>query len=153
MNDERPQEPSFDDGEVDRTFEALISQVDFGDTTKPLPDNDQPDQPTVPPLAERFRARGWAESLETPATWEDEGHFIPPEPPPLPPTDPRRRLAWWGLLGGPGLMLAAVLFGFGLPGWLMGGLVLGFAVGFVYLVSTMATEPHDPWSGDDGAVL
>ena len=91
--------------------------------------------------------------LETEATWADEGHFIPPEPPPLPPLEPRRKLAWAGLFGSPVLMLVAVVFGWSYPGWLMGTLVVGFVGGFAYLVATMPQGRPDGWSGDDGAVV
>ena len=92
------------------------------------------------------------DSLDTEATWADEGHFIPPDPPPLPPVEPRRRLAWAGLFGSPMLMLIAVVFGRSYPGWVMGALVVGFIGGFAYLVATMQNRP-DGWSGDDGAVV
>ncbi|HZJ06963.1 MAG TPA: hypothetical protein VFD59_16030, partial [Nocardioidaceae bacterium] len=83
----------------------------------------------------------------------DEGHFVPPEPPPLPPIDPRRKLAWIGLFGAPVLMLTAVVLGWGYPGWVTATLVTGFVGGFGYLVATMPRRRPDDWSGDDGAVV
>ena len=78
---------------------------------------------------------------------------MPPDPPPLPPVEPRRKLAWIGLFGGPALMLLAVVLGVHFPGWLMTLLVGGFVGGFVYLVATMPrTRPGDD-SGDDGAIV
>ena len=74
---------------------------------------------------------------------------MPPPPPPLPRPEPRRALAWLGLFGAPVVLLAALVFGVYLPGWLSLILVGGFVGGFVYLVSTMPSGPRDP--GDDGA--
>ena len=87
------------------------------------------------------------------ATWDDEGHFVPPPPPPLPVLEPRRKLAWFGLFGAPTLMLLAVIFGWSYPGWLGTLLVASFVGGFVYLVATMPRNRPGDWSGDDGAVV
>jgi len=93
------------------------------------------------------------DSMNSEASWEDEGHFVPPEPPPLPRLDPRRKLAWGGLFGAPVLLLLAVVFGWIYPTWLVAMLVAAFVGGFVYLVATMPGGRHDDWSGDDGAVV
>ena len=88
---------------------------------------------------------------EQPA-WSDEGHYVPPEPPPIPRGTPARRLAWLGLFGAPLAMLAAVVFGWVFPPWLVLMLVVAFIGGFVFLVATMPRD-RDDWSGDDGAVV
>ncbi len=121
---------------------------------------DRPAEITPPPtpegLAERFQARGWSgvsdDPLQTEATWDDEGHFVPPEPPPLDVPEPTRLLAWGGLLGAPVVMLLLVLFSLTPPDWLAFLMVVGFVGGFVYLVATMRRD-DDHWPGDDGAVL
>lgn len=97
--------------------------------------------------------RRWDEPMNTEATWEDEGHFVPPDPPPLPKLEPRRKLAWIGLFGPPVLMLVAVVFGWQYPGWLSFLLVAGFLGGFGYLVATMPRSRGEDGSGDDGAVV
>jgi hypothetical protein len=81
--------------------------------------------------------------------WEDEGRFVPPPAPPIPRPEPRRALAWTGLFGAPLVLLVALIFGIYLPGWMSLILVAGFVGGFVYLVSSMPTDPRDP--GDDGS--
>ena len=98
-----------------------------------------------------FRVEPAAEPEPEPAPfpWEDEGRFVPPPPPPLPRPEPRRALAWLGLFGAPLVLLVALVFGIYLPGWMSLVLVGGFVGGFLYLVSTMPSEPRDP--GDDGA--
>ena len=87
------------------------------------------------------------------ASWDDEGHFVPPPPPPLPRLEPRRKLAWIGMFGAPFVMLLAVVFGWPLPGWVGSLLVGSFVGGFVYLVATMQRRRPGDWSGDDGAVV
>jgi len=48
----------------------------------------------------------------------DEGHFVPPEPPPLPEGDVTARFAWLAVVGGPILLLLAVLLGWDMTcGW------------------------------------
>lgn len=83
---------------------------------------------------------------------EDE-HFVPPEPPPLPHLDPRRKLAWFGLVGCPLVMLVGAILGVPYPGWLALLMAFAFIGGFVYLVATMPRRRNDEWDGDDGAVL
>ena len=117
--------------------------------------------PVVPPKQEHPRREpfgilepGWQDDLNsTPTSWEDEGHFVPPTPPPLPPVEPRRKLAWFGLFGGPALMLLAVVLGFQYPGWVLFLLTAGFIGGFGYLVATMPKTRDGDGPGDDGAVV
>jgi len=88
--------------------------------------------------------------LDTPASWADEGHFVPPDPPAPQLPEPRRRLAWLGLFGAPLAMLVSVVLGWIYPGWLMMCLVAAFVGGFVYLVATMSRGPRDGGDGSDG---
>ncbi len=88
-------------------------------------------------LRELFRPAWQEEPLNSSASWDDEGHFVPPPPPPLPTVEPRRRLAWGGLLAGPVIALLAFVLSVRVPDWAVLGLVLGFVGGFVYLVATM----------------
>jgi hypothetical protein len=85
---------------------------------------------------------------ETPVV---EEHFEPPPPPPLPRGDAISRLAWTGLLGGPGYLVVSVLLGWGIHP-LIGALAIGiFVGGFVTLIVRMRDddEPRD----DNGAVV
>ena len=97
--------------------------------------------------------RTYLDSLNTEVGYDDEGHFVPPEPPPLPKIEPRRKLAWIGVLIGPALLLLAAILRIPFPTWLTVLVVGGFVGGFVYLVATMPKKRHDGWSGDDGAVV
>ncbi|MCX4786178.1 MULTISPECIES: hypothetical protein [unclassified Streptomyces] len=83
----------------------------------------------------------------------DEGHFVPPEPPPLPEADVTAKFAWLAVVGGPVLMLIAVLLRWDMTWWLTTICVGGFLGGFVTLVARMQDDDED---GDDpgrGAVV
>lgn len=116
------------------------------------PDSQTADPPPGRTPVEPVETR-WRDSLNTDASWDDEGHFIPPEPPPLPPMQPRRKLAWIGLFGGPLLLLLGIVLGIRYPEWITGVLLAGFAGGFVYLIATMPHNRPGSGSGDDGAVV
>ncbi|MGW7358167.1 hypothetical protein ACWGI0_16415 [Streptomyces sp. NPDC054802] len=79
----------------------------------------------------------------------DEGHFVPPEPPPLPETDVTARFAWLAVIGGPVLMLVAVILQWDMKWWLTTLCVGGFLGGFGTLVARMShdDEPEDPGRG------
>ncbi len=84
---------------------------------------------------------------------DDEGHFVPPEPPPLPSADTTAKFAWLGVIGGPILMLLAVLLSWDMTWWLATIGIGGFLGGFGTLVMRMRTDEED---GDDpgrGAVV
>ncbi|MCX5534028.1 hypothetical protein OG785_26180 [Streptomyces sp. NBC_00006] len=84
----------------------------------------------------------------------DEGHFVPPEPPPLPEGDVTARFAWLAVVGGPILLLLAVLLGWDMTWWLATLCIGGFLGGFGTLVARMS--PGDDEDGDDpgrGAVV
>jgi hypothetical protein len=81
----------------------------------------------------------------------DEGHFVPPEPPPLPPADTTAKFAWLAVLGGPTLLLFDALFWHEVAGWPAWVGVSAFLGGFVTLVARMKDrdddEPDDPMGG------
>ncbi len=147
MSSPRDDESAWD---IDAEFARIVEE--YGDE----PHEEVKDEPQVPPtpeaLTDRFRARGWSDPLNTEATWEDEGHFVPPEPPPLDVPEPRRLVAWLGVLGAPLVMIALVLLQVTPAAWLSFLLVAAFVAGFVALVATMRRD-DDHWPGDDGAVL
>ncbi len=81
----------------------------------------------------------------------DEGHFVPPEPPPLPEGDVTSRFAWLAVLGGPALLLFDAVFWQEVAGWPAWVGVTAFLGGFVTLVVRMKDhdedEPPDPHGG------
>jgi hypothetical protein len=86
----------------------------------------------------------------------DEGHFVPPEPPPLPEADTTTKFAWLAVVGGPVLMLVAVLLQWDMTWWLTTLCVGGFLGGFATLVARMKHDDDDDDGFDDpgrGAVV
>ncbi|KUN86918.1 hypothetical protein [Streptomyces griseoruber] len=84
---------------------------------------------------------------------EDEGHFVPPEPPPLPAADTTAKFAWLGVIGGPLLLLLAVLLGWDMTWWLTTVCVGGFLGGFATLVVRMRSDDEDDGDPGRGAVV
>ncbi|MFE9630437.1 hypothetical protein [Streptomyces sp. NPDC006463] len=90
----------------------------------------------------------------TAADRADEGHFVPPEPE-LPPADTTAKFAWLAVVGGPVLLLLAVLLQWEMTWWLTTLGIGGFLGGFATLVARMS--PQDDDDDDDypgrGAVV
>ncbi|MEU9448215.1 hypothetical protein [Streptomyces sp. NPDC048277] len=84
---------------------------------------------------------------------DDEGHFVPPEPPPLPIADTTAKFAWLGVVGGPVLLLLAVLLGWDMTWWLATLGIGGFLGGFVTLVTRMKTDDDEDGDPGRGAVV
>lgn len=86
---------------------------------------------------------------------EDEDHFVPPEPPPLPETDTATKFAWLAAVGGPLLLLGSILLQIDLTWWIVTLGVGGFLGGFATLL-TRLRDGRDDEDGDDpgrGAVV
>ncbi|MEV8476669.1 hypothetical protein [Streptomyces sp. NPDC051173] len=83
----------------------------------------------------------------------DEGHFVPPEPPPLPTGDVTARFAWIAVLGGPLLLLLMVLFRQELTWWVTTLGVGGFLGGFATLVLRMKDSDEEDDDPGRGAVV
>jgi hypothetical protein len=150
-------EHSEDDGklDVDAAWRSIVEN--YGEPAVLDEPTDSSPPPDVLPEQQTFTVfdRVWDEPMQTPAdpaSWSDEAHYVPPEPPPLPEIEPRRKLAWIGLFGSPLMLVAAVVFGWAYPEWFTMILVGAFVGGFGYLVGTMG-QRHGDDSGDDGAVV
>lgn len=131
----------------------------------PSTDKDGPERPTVIRVVKPAERRpsggdpddglpaGPTDDTEPDSeTEDDEGHFVPPAPPPLPPADPVTKAAWLGLFGGPLYLLIAAMLSWEVPGWTAFTAVAAFVGGFVTLVVRMGDEPRG--SGpDDGAIV
>ncbi|MFG2889514.1 hypothetical protein [Streptomyces sp. NPDC048248] len=92
--------------------------------------------------------RDWdaAQSSEDDFDESDEGHFTPPEPPPLPEADVTTKFAWIAVLGGPLLLVLMVLFQQPVTWWISVLGIGGFLGGFATLVARMKHDDED----DDG---
>jgi hypothetical protein len=110
--------------------------------------------PEVIQVPRRIRgpiARGAPADGPTP---DDEEHYIPPAPPPLPKLDPVTKGAWAALFGGPGYLMVATAAGWSVSGLAAFCAVAAFVAGFAILVLRMHEPgPGGPDDGDDGAVV
>ncbi len=145
--------------DLDETFARIVADYDAppaSDVAAPWPaQEDVTEGGRVPdplPASPRPLEQSSTDPLNTEATWEDEGHFVPPALPPLPRPTPLTLLAWAGVLGAPTAFLLAALGGWVLPRLLTGLLVVGFVAGVVVLIATVSRDDagYDP---DDGAVI
>ncbi|KKD04982.1 hypothetical protein [Streptomyces sp. WM6386] len=84
---------------------------------------------------------------------DDEGHFVPPEPPPLPAADTTAKFAWLAVVGGPLLLLLAILLRWDMTWWLATIGIGGFLGGFATLVMRMRTDEDEDDDPGRGAVV
>jgi hypothetical protein len=85
---------------------------------------------------------------------DDDEHYIPPAPPPLPKLDPVAKGAWAALFGGPGYLVIATAAGWSVSGLTAFCAVAAFIAGFAILVLRMHDPgPGGPDDGDTGAVV
>jgi len=94
-----------------------------------------------------------AEPSEDDFDEDDEGHFVPPEPPALPAADTTAKFAWLGVMGGPILLLLAVVLGWEMTWWLATLSIGGFVGGFATLVVRMKTDDDENDDPGRGAVV
>ncbi|MGC5035573.1 hypothetical protein ACPXCS_19065 [Streptomyces sp. DT190] len=127
-------EPKTADDKPDKPAEALGGSVSFAPGVGPR------DYTAPEPTEDDFDT-------------DDEGHFVPPEPPPLPAADPTAKFAWLGVLGGPVLLLLAVLLGWEMTWWLTTLGIGGFLGGFATLVMRMRTDDEEDDDPGRGAVV
>jgi hypothetical protein len=121
-----------------------------------VPPGAAPGEPgaTSPPDSDSLRKlfRGaWGDEGEeerAAAEHDPEEHYVPPPAPPIPRPEPRRLLAWAGMLGAPVVALVLLVLG-SLPSFVSVVLFCWFVGGFGYLVATMNDRGGDGW--DDGA--
>ncbi|MFG2993057.1 hypothetical protein ACGFZK_27795 [Streptomyces sp. NPDC048257] len=88
------------------------------------------------------RDHALAEPKDDDLTPAEEGHFVPPEPE-LPPADTTAKFAWLAVVGGPVLLLLAVLLQWEMTWWLTTLGIGGFLGGFATLVARMAHGDED----------
>ena len=95
-----------------------------------------------PPAANNARGAG-----------DDEEHYIPPDPPPLPHLDPVAKGAWTALFGGPAYLVLTSIVGWSVPGWAALLAVMAFVGGFAVVVTRLGDGPSRGEGPDNGAVL
>ncbi|MER5380564.1 hypothetical protein ABT040_09815 [Streptomyces sp. NPDC002688] len=147
-------------GAEDGTDEAADASAPGAASEPEAASGDQP--PTAKPLGSSIafapgvggpRDYRAPEPAEDDFDEDDEGHFVPPEPPPLPAADTTAKFAWLGVLGGPALLLLAVLLGWDMTWWLTTLGIGGFLGGFATLVMRMQGDDEDLDDPGRGAVV
>jgi hypothetical protein len=146
--DEEPEPGTADWPEAENVPEGERS-VDLAEPPAPDP-TDPAAVSTAPPPSERsivihpvIRGPRDYEPAE-----EDDAHYEPPEPPPLPEADVTTKFAWLAVLGGPLLLIVLVLFQMEITWWQATLGVGGFLGGFATLVSRMRTAEDDAEDDD-----
>ena len=79
---------------------------------------------------------------------DDDGAFVPEEPPSLAGADPMTVLAWIGAVGGPILLVLSAMFWRSAPLLAILGMVAAFAASVVFLIMKLPGEKDE---NDDGA--
>lgn len=79
---------------------------------------------------------------------DDDGGFVPEEPPSLAGADPMSVLAWLGAVGGPVALLLSAMFWRSAPLLAILGMVAVFAASVVFLIMKLPSEKDE---NDDGA--
>ncbi len=130
---------------------ASGEQTDPGAAVPPLSGWPDPVPGVIPapPVARVIRP---ATPAPVPPAEEDD-HYLPPTPPPLPRLDPVSKGAWTALFAGPGYLLLAVLLGWVVPGWAAFCAIAAFVGGFAILITRMSDRPPTDSGPDNGAVV
>ncbi|MFF4772238.1 hypothetical protein [Microtetraspora fusca] len=143
--------PQSDEDEVWRQIVASFNEK-AEDTSAGQPWPDRENVPDEPPAEEKEEDTEPVQAaVQEPG--DDEDHYIPPAPPPLPKADGVTKLAWAALFGGPAYLLLAALLSWPMDGWIVFTAVAAFIGGFVALVVRMGDGPPADSGWDDGAVI
>jgi hypothetical protein len=148
--------PQSDEDEVWRQIVASYNDTAEQDSAEqPWPDSEniaEPARRVVRPP--EFAELDLEDADDDPVEAEDdEGHYTPEPPPPLPKVGMSTKLAWVALFGGPAYLLVAAIARWNLQGWTLFAAVAAFVGGFVALVVRMGDGPPNDSGWDDGAVL
>ncbi|OEV01672.1 hypothetical protein [Streptomyces oceani] len=108
------------------------------------------DPPAVRSLTVYAAGTGPRDWRAAPEEGEDEDHFVPPEPPPLPNADMVTKFAWLGALGGPLLLIGSIILRVDMTWWVMTLGVGGFLGGFATLLTRLRDDSEDDDFDDPG---
>jgi hypothetical protein len=155
--DEPDRTPKDHETDVDAAFAEIVAgwERDHGHT--PWPGTTDPDGDSDGDLDTAVDAEIDADETPEPAAVEedpaeDEGHFVPPEPPPFPRPQPQTigAIALFGL--GLMMLLTPDTLGFSAQTGLILGL-LAFSGSIVWLIARLRQGPPTDSGWDDGAQL
>jgi hypothetical protein len=155
------EEGASPDGSGQDTADLDITGLDMANPDDPDADTAQPPGPRWPAVPGPFdgmnpgppQIRIVRPASPAPLPGDDDDHFVPPEPPPMPRLDPVTKGAWVALFGGPAYLLIAVMLGWQVPSLVAFAAVACFVGGFATLVVRMGDRPPRDSGPDDGAVV
>ena len=155
------EEEASPDGSGQDTADLDITGLDMANPDDPDADAAQPPGPRWPEVPGPFggmnpgppQIRIVRPASPAPLPGDDDDHFVPPEPPPMPRLDPVTKGAWVALFGGPAYLLIAVMLGWQVPSLAAFAAVACFVGGFATLVVRMGDRPPRDSGPDDGAVV
>ncbi|WP_336048901.1 hypothetical protein [Streptomyces sp. CA2R101] len=142
-------DPAGTAGSADPAGSGKVSPADSPDDSgKDGPGDGRGDAPrpgSFVVFAPGVGPRNWspAEPSDDDFDETDEGHFTPPEPPPLPQADVTAKFAWIAVIGGPLLLVAMVLLQQPVTWWITVLGIGGFLGGFATLVARMKNDDED----------
>jgi hypothetical protein len=142
---ERPQSPAAVPPESEEGSKSLFGDFDPLGLAAPVEKSAQERGETDQLGKERL-----SEGPDGPRDYEveDDGGFVPDDPPSLAGAEPLSVLSWLGAVGGPVALLLAVMFWRTAPLALILGIVAIFIASVVYLIMKLPEEKDD---NDDGA--
>jgi hypothetical protein len=145
-----------DRDDVDRQWREIIAglgPMDVGspDTgwRSPAPGPAGPEPDPSAPDREEVPGRDWG-PRDYPVD-EDDGDFVPPEPPALGSGNPAIVLSMIGVAGAPAALLLTAILWPSVPGLVLGLLVAAFVAGAVGLFFALPRDADRDGPGDDGA--
>ena len=155
------EEEASPDGSGQDTADLDVTGLDMANPGDPDADAAQPPGPRWPAVPGPFggmnpgppQIRIVRPASPAPLPGDDDDHFVPPEPPPMPRLDPVAKGAWVALFGGPAYLLIAVMLGWQVPSLAAFAAVACFVGGFATLVVRMGDRPPRDSGPDDGAVV
>lgn len=160
---DHPEEQPPDQAEIDRQWEGIVAG--FGPLEMPGPPREELSEhrPEEDPDSGRPPASGLSRHFTDPPSWgprdyavddEDDGAFVPPDPPALGSGRPAVVLSAAGLAGAPLALLLAALFWPGIPGILVTILITVMVAGGVGLFLALPRDKDrgGPWNGDGAQV-
>lgn len=145
---ERPQSPAAVPPESEEGSKKLFGDFDPLGLAAPVEKSAQ-ERGETDGRAKEHLSEG-TEGPEGPRDYEveDDGGFVPDEPPSLAGAEPLSVLSWLGAVGGPVALLLAVMFWRTAPLAVILGIVAIFIASVVYLIMRLPEEKDD---NDDGA--
>jgi hypothetical protein len=146
-----------DPEDVDRQWQEIIAglgpldasdrDAEWTEPTTAGPADPDPDAPDSEEAAAPDRGRGPRDH----SVDEDDGDFVPPEPPALGSGNPAIVLSMIGVAGAPAALLLTAILWPSVPGLVLTMLVAAFVAGAVGLFFALPRDADRDGPGDDGA--